>query len=82
MLVGRCSRGLSGRKLQRKLKVTGSEQTTCPGQVKSEITHGVGNNRWVPQVSLLRPGIRATDSRWKPYSPAAKEPRRLRVAAH
>src|ERR1700760_4612717 len=31
------------------------------------MTHGVGNNRWVPQVSLLRPGIRATDSRWKPY---------------
>ena len=44
------------------------EQTTCVRQVKSEITHGLGNNRWVPQVSLLRPGIRATDSRWKPHS--------------
>ena len=25
----------------------------------------VGNNRRVPQVSLLRPGIRATDPQWK-----------------
>jgi hypothetical protein len=28
-------------------------------------------NRWVPQVSLLRPGIRATNLEWKPQCPIA-----------
>jgi hypothetical protein len=32
-------------------------------------THCPLTNRRVPQVSLLRPGIRATDLEWKPHSP-------------
>jgi L-seryl-tRNA(Ser) seleniumtransferase len=32
----------------------------------SVLSDCVGKNRWVPQVSLLRPGIPATNLKWKP----------------
>jgi hypothetical protein len=45
---------------------TGEAQTIVFIKTTQPQVDALGKNRRVPQVSLLRPGIRATDPKWKP----------------